>query len=37
MLVVFDTNTPHFAGKIEEGFRQILRFDYWSKKHILKN
>jgi len=37
MLVVFDTNTPHFAGKIEVGFRQILRFDYWNKKHTLKN
>ena len=38
MLVVFDTNTPHFAGKVEgDKSRRILRFDYWSKKQILKN
>lgn len=37
MLIVFDTNTPHFAGKMtSENVRKILRFDFWDKRHILK-
>jgi len=32
-VVVFDTNTPHFAGTVESGFqRKVLRFDF-EKKH----
>lgn len=34
MLIVFDTNTPHFAGRMEsENVRKILRFDFWDKRH----
>jgi uncharacterized UPF0160 family protein len=37
MLIVFDTNTPHFAGKIISNEpRKILRFDYWDRDFILK-
>ena len=38
-LIIFDTNTPHFAGFIDEGkSRRIARFDFeqsgWNKKTI---
>lgn len=37
MLIVFDTNTPHFAGRmISNEPRKILRFDYWDRSFILK-
>ena len=36
MLIVFDTNTPHFAGKITSNQpRKVLRFDFWDKNFIL--
>lgn len=37
MLIVFDTNTPHFASKIMSNQpRKILRFDFWDRDFILK-
>ena len=38
-LIIFDTNTPHFAGFIEEDkSRRVARFDFeqagWNKKTI---
>jgi hypothetical protein len=40
-LIVFDTNTPHYAGRVLEGrSRRVIRFDYskpeWNKISLFK-